>query len=1145
MSFITNHPTKDLAARLADLIESSKELKFLVGFFYFSGWRELYEPLKRAAEENPDLKIKILVGMSVDRHAGGLLEVARQSKGTRSDISKAFAEEFARALSDTRVDLPEFPEQARFFLQLLEDGRLELRKTREPNHAKLYLFKVDAPQRKLLGSPGKFITGSSNLTHAGLRGQHEFNVEIGDYGFEEAEAYFDELWRRAVPLRPEDVARLREIIERGSLAAEPTPFEVYALLIKRYLELLDRTDGHANPEGIIKHAGYQPFPYQIDAAKAALAILEAYGGVILADVVGLGKSVVASLIGRMLGKRGVVISPPGLIGERGTSATYGWRKYLDDFGLFDWELYSSGKLEPALFYVQNPKNGIEVVVVDEAHRFRNPDTYNYALLRAIAANKKVVLLTATPYNNTPMDIFALISLFDIPGASKLAPTGDLFAHFKRLTAKFHNFSYILRFYSSPDKVRKKKAQRLFKQHFGEPPGSADLVRQQARDGLAEVAREVKRFIAPVTLRRNRLDLKLDPRYRESAPPFPEIQAPQPIFYALSDEQSEFYDRVIRDWFGPEGSFRGAIYQPEFYKESRAVVEEVEDGSASVFALESQRNLANFMRRLLVRRFESSFGAFAQTLGRLEEAHRKTLDVVRATNLFVLDRKELESLSGETPLDIEAYFDELAAADEEAIQRGERKRSRFYDLSQWSSKDRERFIADLEVDLELLKAIQSEIERLGIAEPANDPKARRLVEFLEDQLKQEPKRKIVVFSEFTDTVNHVVTALRLANIRVLKVSGAPDDALMRQVLRNFDASLRSEDWSYDFDVLFASDTLSEGVNLARAGAVVNYDIPWNPTRVIQRVGRINRIGTKVFDELYLFHFFPTEQGQAVTNPKAVAEQKLFLIHQALGEDARILNADEEPQPSRVYQRLTENPEENEEVSFDVKVRLLWEEILMENPDIEKRIQHLPNRVKVARPGELRTLIFLRKARGFYAAKIDPTKSPGDDEWIKYLSFPEAFPFAEATPDTPRLEPSDSFWSNYSKALERLTNTWIEPLPSNSLERRALFNLNTLLHQYQEILSEGEAQLVMRLINDLNGPRRLPRYAIWELQATDLGAGKLNEKIINDVVNAATRVATRYKALLNKASRFELPEVVVGIEFRAADGTLSDRGLPSAD
>ena len=1130
--FITNHPTKDLAARLADLIEASKELKFLVGFFYFSGWRELYEPLKHAAQED-GFKLKVLVGMSVDRRAGGLLEVARKAEGSNNAIASAFAEEFTLALSDPSLDLPDFPEQARFFLKLLEEGRLEIRKTRDPNHAKLYLFKVDGPQQKLLGSQGKFITGSSNFTHAGLRGQHEFNVEISDYGFEDAEKYFDELWRRAVPLRPEDIARVREIIERGSLAAQPTPFEVYALLIKRYLELLDKTDGHPNPEGIIKHAGYEPFPYQIDAAKAALAILEVYNGVILADVVGLGKSVVASLVGRILNKRGIVIAPPGLIGERGAAATYGWRKYLDDFGLFDWEVFSIGKLEDALTYAQNPRNGIEVVVVDEAHRFRNPDTEAYAMLRALTANKQVILLTATPYNNTPTDIYALLSLFDAPGASKLAPGTDLQAYFKRLTQRFRDFGHILRFFASNDPRRRKKARALFERYFEGHPEDLELAKHLAREGLAEVAREVKRFIAPVTVRRNRLDLKLDPRYRDTAPPFPRVRPPEPVLYELSEEQSAFYDRVIRDWFGPEGAYRGAAYQPELYKEGRVAADDLgeDENPALVFAVESQRNLANFMRRLLVRRFESSFGAFAQTLSRIQEAHRKSLRLAEETNHFILDRKLLDMLDGGGLLDPEEYLEQIANEDEEAIRRGERTRSRNYDLGSWQPEDRVRFLEDLRRDLALLEAVQREVEQLGLADPNNDPKARQLAAFLKERLGQDAGRKLIIFSEFTDTVEHVAKSLEAAGIRALTVSHSINDTLMRRVLANFDASQPKEGWRDDYDVLLTSDKLSEGVNLGRAGAVINYDIPWNPTRVIQRVGRVNRIGTKLFDELYIYHFFPTEQGREVTDPKAVAAQKLFLIHRALGEDAKILDPDEEPRPARVYEKLTADPEEADEVSFEVKIRQEWEALLKAHPEIERRIEALPNRVKVARPGKSKVLIFLRKARGFFAAEVDPAGPSENREGIRYLSFPEALPLTEAEPETPRLEPSETFWETYSEVLNRLTRVRPEPLPSNSLERLALQNLQTLLRQYTDTLTEEEVRVARQAFDDLQyGARRLPRYVLRKLQALDLGAAQPNEEALHRLRELLAEISRTYGALIDAPPEAELPEVVVGIEFR---------------
>jgi HKD family nuclease len=240
MSFITNAPDKTLQGRLEALLQHAQELKFLVGYFYFSGYSALYDALRKAFEQNPDLRLKVLVGLSVDTSLGQLLEVARaQRKASNQEVIEALLSDLQKALSHPQLDDKTLPEQARFFLSLLRTGRLELRKTRSPTHAKLYLFKVKPDLLGLLPAGGSFLTGSSNLTQAGLGGQLEFNVEIKDYGFKEAEEFFDNLWQESVELLPKDVDRVQYIVERASLAASPTPLEVYALLLRRYLDTLD------------------------------------------------------------------------------------------------------------------------------------------------------------------------------------------------------------------------------------------------------------------------------------------------------------------------------------------------------------------------------------------------------------------------------------------------------------------------------------------------------------------------------------------------------------------------------------------------------------------------------------------------------------------------------------------------------------------------------------------------------------------------------------------------------------------------------------------------------------------------------------------------------------------------------------------
>ncbi|WP_243031423.1 helicase-related protein [Thermus altitudinis] len=1120
--FITNHSTKDLAARLAELISFSKELKFLVGFFYFSGWQELYEPLRKVAQDNPDLRLKVLVGMGVDRHAGELIEVAKGFQGTGREVVQALVEELAQALSDPRLDLPDFPEQARFFLRLLKEGRLEVRKTREPNHAKLYLFKVDAPQQRLLGSPGKFITGSSNLTHAGLRGQHEFNVEIGDYGFEEAEAYFDELWKSAVPLRPEDVLRLEEVVERGSLAALPTPFEIYALLLRRYLDVVEALPERQAPALYLERVGYRPLRYQLDAVELLLRILEEYGGAILADVVGLGKTVVAALVAREHGGRGIVIAPPGLIGESGQ---YGWLKYLEDFGLYDWRAFSTGKLDEALAFVQGPGKDVELVIVDEAHRFRNPDTESYALLQAITAGRKVLLLTATPYNNYPLDVFALLRLFTVPGNAKVGPTSDLEGYFRKLTERFKAYSYVLRHHGSRDRKRREKAERLYRAHFDrDPPVDTRLVEK----ALEEVAREVRSVLAPVTVRRNRLDLVKDPRYREHLPEFSRLEDPKPLFYELSPEQSAFYDQVVDEWFGPEGAFKGAIYQPALYREGLfGEEEEVEESPEKLFAVESQRNLADFMRRLLVRRFESSFGAFVRTVERLVKAHERALSFAKETGYFILGRDGLEKLlsrfeAGEEPIEVEEFLELLLQEDAEAIARGERSRERVYRLEEFAQKDL--FLHHIEDDLALLTRVYAQAAKLRLADPERDPKAEALVRFLRESLQKEPERKVVVFSEFTDTVEHLAERLRGSGLRVLAVGRQVSANLIREAVLNFDASVPEERQRDDYDVLVASDKLSEGVNLHRAGTVVNYDIPWNPTRLIQRVGRINRIGQKVFDSLHIYHFFPTERGRGVVDPSQVAAHKLFLIHKALGEDAKILSSEEKPSPAMVYRKLTHLPEEEE--SFDTWVRLEWERVKALEPGIEERIARLPNRVKAARPGEERVLLVARKGLDFYAYARE------GDRKIQPVPFPEALGEAKAEPETPRLEPSPRFWEAYRELEKALSRNEPEPFPSNSIEQKALRNLNTAKVHCKRLGDETKVALLEALIKDIRRYKRLPRYVLRRLAQVDLDGEEEAYRRFDAVLE---EVGARFGHIVGRDPQGgHAPEMVVALEWRGDVG-----------
>ncbi len=211
-NFITNSSEKSLKKRLKTLIANSSELKFLVGFFYFSGIKELYSTLKELNDKgklNP-AHLKILIGLDIDRISYGICEYAKKSKVLSPDIAKReFFTSLKRALTSQDIDNQDFYLQSKFFIELLEKEKLILKKTKKPNHAKIYLFKFNEQVNSLL--PNLFITGSSNLTKAGIESQHEFNVEIKDYGFKEAETYFDTLWMQAVSFKKVD----KKLLTRG------------------------------------------------------------------------------------------------------------------------------------------------------------------------------------------------------------------------------------------------------------------------------------------------------------------------------------------------------------------------------------------------------------------------------------------------------------------------------------------------------------------------------------------------------------------------------------------------------------------------------------------------------------------------------------------------------------------------------------------------------------------------------------------------------------------------------------------------------------------------------------------------------------------------------------------------------------------
>jgi len=1115
-AFITNTQTLTLKKRLTELIEHSRELKFLVGFFYFSGWSEIYESLK----DRNDLEIKVLVGLDVDKKLFSILEYAQKEDNlTGDEKADSFFESLSVALNSEELDVEDFYKQVNCFVELIEKDKLIIRKTAEPNHAKLYIFKIKEYVSGIASC--KFITGSSNLTRAGIREQNEFNVEIGDYGTDKAEEYFDKLWDTAIKIteEPKRRADLLDIIRNRSQAADVTPFEAYVKILKTYIDLQKQKQIKPHVQRLLEDRGYKSYSYQSDAVTQGLTIIENYNGVIIADVVGLGKSVIASMIAKNLGKRGIIICPPGIIGDKRPIS--GWTKYKNDFQLYDWEIRSSGDLEEALRYVNEYGEDIEAVIIDEAHRYRNQDTQSYELLSAICHKRQVMLLTATPFNNTPADIFSLLKLFIVPGQSRITLDENLEARFSFYEKIFRWLSYISKNHNSPEKDKRAKAEGYYQQLFEEEP-PIDLKKVKA--GAEELSNQIRAVLEPIMIRRNRLDLKKDPVYCKEITELSVVEDPKELFFELTKEQSLFYDDMINVYFGDEGRFTGAIYQPFIY-EKEFDTEKLDEEGNRIY--QQQRNLFDFMRRLIVKRFESSFGSFNQSILNFIEVHNKVLSFIDKTKgKYVLERKIVEKAYEENQEELEKALIEFAAKLEEKTVP---KHERIYNVNEFKAKDQ--FLSHIKNDIELFKEIKEKLDDLRLVE--NDPKSKRIVEEIKKVLdtppvNNEPRRKIIIFSEYTDTVKHLQPIIEGEfNGQVLTVAGDIGVKQNASLLNGFDASIKQKEQKDDFRILLTSDVLSEGYNLNRAGTIINYDIPWNPTRVIQRVGRINRIGKKVFDKLQIYNFFPTEQGSDIVKSREIATHKMFLIHNTLGEDCKIFAADEIPSPSELYKRINTNPEEYETESLFTLIRSKFQKIVEEHPEVLDRVNNLRNRIKTAkRFGNYNLVVFRRKALGLFIQK-----SVNDEKGnavVEDLLIDNALQLVECDINEKKFDLSKDFWLHYEK-IKEYRQKFHTAKNELSLEIKAMNILQTALKEYKSEL-EIYLPFIRDLIKDLRDYRTISKYSLRRIANIDLTLDKSKEltRFIKEIEWLKNNLGPDYLEIVESRVKDNKDEIIIAVE-----------------
>lgn len=871
LTFITNEEHQNLRSRFEALIKDTRLFDCLVGYFYTSGFHAIYKSL-----ENTE-KVRILIGISTNKQTYDLLTRANQVQQQSLQFSHAETKEAYEKLVEKEMedseDRWEVEEGVSRFIEWIKSRKLEIKAYPSQDiHAKLYIMTFKEGDR----DAGRVITGSSNFTYSGLVDNLEFNVELknrADYEF--ARQKFQELWNNSVDVSEKYIQTIRE---KTWLNPDVTPYQLYLKFLYEYFrDELGQAD-----EIIFRYLPqeFKKLEYQEQAVLNARKILEEYGGVFISDVVGLGKTYISAMLAGQIDGRTLVIAPPVLLDKTNPGS---WPNVFSDFRVAaDFE--SIGKLDQIL---DRGTGKYKNVIIDEAHRFRTETNITYEKLAEICRGKRVVLVTATPYNNSPKDILSQIKLFQKARKSTIPNLPDLEAFFSGLERNLKNLD----------------RQNDYSEYIR-------IVKENAK----EIREKVLKYLM---VRRTRTEISkyfADDLQQQNLK-FPEIENPQPLFYQLNEEEDQIFNTTIELI---SQKFTYARYTPLLPGYYKGPIDQLEE--------QSQRNMGKFMKILLVKRLESSFFAFRNSIGRFIASYEMFIKEFKKGNVYTSKYYSNK------------IFEYLENDDDAAIQRlvDEGKAERY------ASKDfTDKFLDDLVNDQATLTLIQSLWKKIN-----RDPKLETFLKtFSNGQFKD---NKLIVFTESKETAEYLAENINKKQAdTALCFTGGSGEATRDKVIDNFDAKVRHP--RDDYRILISTEVLSEGVNLHRSNVVINYDIPWNPTRMMQRVGRINRVDTK-FDRIYTYNFFPTEQSNDQIKLKEAAESKINAFLTLLGGDAALLTEGEPVTSHELFNRLISKKTltgEDESEESELKYLQIIKTIRDQNPDLFEQIKRLPKKARSAR------------------------------------------------------------------------------------------------------------------------------------------------------------------------------------------------------
>jgi superfamily II DNA or RNA helicase len=986
-----------LLPTLQQTLEVSDRADFCVGYFNLRGWKQLTSYVERWTGGEGHC-CRLLVGMQRPPHEElrEAMSLVHREGGvdnpTALRLKTALAQEFRDQLSfgvptnEDEVGLRRLARQirAKKVIVKLFVGH--------PLHAKLYLLFRPDPINPIVG-----YLGSSNLTFAGLVKQGELNVDVLDHDAAQKLAkWFEDRWtdRWCIDISDELAAILDESWAREDLIP---PYHIY---VKMAYHLSQEARAGLSEFRIPKEFGNKLFEFQTAAVKIAAHHLNKRGGVLIGDVVGLGKTLMAAAVARIIqedrGLSTLIICPKNL--------TRMWQTYVDEYGLQAKVLSISRVVQE----LPNVPARFRLVLIDESHNLRNREGRRYRAIQEFIAqsDSHVILLSATPYNKTYLDLSNQLRLF-------VKDDQELGVRPERL----------LRDMGEKEFIRRHQC----------------LVRSLAAFEKSEYADDWRDLMRLYLVRRTRTFIQdnyaqTDPAtgrkyltFEDGSRSYFPTRVPRTVRFTIDDKSpADQYARLYADEvvntinrlnlprYGLGNYVHASPHEPPTQEEAKVLQDLSRAG----------RRLMGFCRTNLFKRLESSGQAFLQSVQRhilrnfvylhaLEREDRLPIGTQDAAQLDTRVTDEDDGASTGSLFDdddggAENGSDTSALRNEEDFKR---RAAEVY--GQYSTLYKRRFkwlrpglfvkslASDLSNDSAALLAV---LRQCGEWDANKDAKLAALLRLLG---KQHPEQKVLVFTQFADTVRYLETELRARGVAKLAgVTGDSSDPTAAAWRFSPESNKRGGSIlpSDEFRVLIATDVLSEGQNLQDCAIVVNYDLPWAIIRLVQRAGRVDRIGQRA-ENILCYSFLPADGVERIIRLRARVRQRLQENAEVVGTDEAFFEDDRNNQA--VLDLYSEKAgvldgDADSEVDLASYAYQIWKNAIDADPSLQKAIPELPPVVFSTRAHQpapdapAGVLVYLRTAEGTDA--LAWVNEQGENVTQSQLAILRA---AECTPDAPAV------------------------------------------------------------------------------------------------------------------------------------------------